>query len=237
MCVLRDFPAIVVGRYFTLICCPCIFIGQTGCIIADGQHELVCNHPFVKQVESGAFRHFPDYHTGFPYRVWLLEHLPAAERVRCRLIGFYKFHRARLPSPGMVYQQLCIDAKQLIQHLLVPDGLPCDVSHRVDAVLLQFAGYAFSHTPEIRQRSVRPQLPAVCHLIQFRYAHTVLVRWDMLGLDVHCYFAEVQIGANPCGCRDASLPQYIADHSSCQFVCRDSVGGQIIRYVHEHFVY
>ena len=120
--------------------------------------SLVCNHPFVKQVESGAFRHFPDYHTGFPYRVWLLEHLPAAERVRCRLIGFYKFHRARLPSPGMVYQQLCIDAKQAIQHLLVPDGLPCDVSHRVDAVLLQFAGYAFSHTPEIRQRSVRPRL-------------------------------------------------------------------------------
>ena len=59
----------------------------------------------------------------------------------------------------------------------------------------------------------------------------------MLGLDVHCYFAEVQIGANPCGCRDASLPQYIADHSSCQFVCRDSVGRQISRYVHEHFVY
>ena len=126
MCVLRDFPAIVVGRYFTLICCPCIFIGQTGCIIADGQHELVCNHPFVRGRSRAALSAISRTTTrAFRYRVWLLEHLPAAERVRCRLIGFYKFHRARLPSPGMVYQQLGIDAKQLIQHLLVPAARHC----------------------------------------------------------------------------------------------------------------
>ena len=49
------------------------------------------------------------------------------------------------------------------------------------------------------QRTVRPQFPAVGHFVQFRYAYTVFVRRNVVGLDVHCYFAEVQIGANPCG--------------------------------------
>ena len=49
----------------------------------------------------------------------------------------------------MVYQQLGVDAEQLVQQLLVLNGLPCDVAHRVDAVLLQLVGYAFPYTPEI----------------------------------------------------------------------------------------
>ena len=96
-----------------------------------------------------------------------LKDLPGTDTVRLRPIDFYVGDPAGLPAPGVVDQQLGVDAKQLIEQRLVivfpdlPDGAPGDISHGVDADGLELFGIAFSHPPEVGQRAVHPKLSAV----------------------------------------------------------------------------
>ena len=78
-----------------------------------------------------------------------MKDLPGTDTVRLRPIGFYVGDSAGLPAPGVVDQQLGVDAKQLIEQRLVivfpglPDGAPGDISHGVDTDGLELFGIAF----------------------------------------------------------------------------------------------
>ena len=108
-----------------------------------------------------------------------------------------------LPSPGVVYEQLRIDAEKLVQQLLVVDvprfshRAPSHILHGVQAMGLQFLGIPGTHPPKIGQGTVAPQGLPIAHLIQFRNAHTVFVWGNVLGLNIHGHLGQVQVGADP----------------------------------------
>ena len=58
----------------------------------------------------------------------------------------------------------------------------------------------------------------------------------MFGHDVHGHFGQVQVGADACGGGDAGLVVDRPHDVACQFVRGFSVGVQVARGVHEHFV-
>ena len=63
----------------------------------------------------------------------------------------------------MVDEQFCVDTKQFIEQFLVviicrlPDRTPGNISHGVQAVGFQLGGIAFSHPPEVGERTVGPE--------------------------------------------------------------------------------
>ena len=132
-----------------------------------------------------------------------LKDLPGTDTVRLRPIDFYVGDPAGLPAPGVVDQQLGVDAKQLIEQRLVivfpdlPDGAPGDISHGVDADGLELFGIAFSRPPEVGQRAVHPKLSAVAHFIQLRDPDTALIRRDVFGHDVHSDLVKIEVCADP----------------------------------------
>ena len=83
---------------------------------------------------------------------------------------------------------------------------------------------------------MRPKLTPELHLIQFSYSDAVLVSGDVLRHNVHCHFAEEKIRADSCGCCDAGRFKHIENNLHGKIMCRDLVGIQIVRHIHEHFV-
>ena len=111
-----------------------------------------------------------------------------------------------------------------------------NVSHRIQTVLLQLLLVAPSHPPEIRQRTVIPEQSAVTHLVQFCNAHTISIRLYMFCHNIERHFAQIEIGSDPGGCRDARLSKDILYHfrrkfSRCHVVCP-----QIMCDIHKHLV-
>ena len=58
---------------------------------------------------------------------------------------------------------------------------------------------------------MRPKLAPELHLIQLCNADAVLVGGDVLRHNVHCHFAEKEVRADSCGCRDAGCFKHIED--------------------------
>ena len=142
----------------------------------------------------------------------------------------------------MVDEQLCVDAEHLVEQLLIvvfvqfSDGAFCDVAHRVDADGLKLFGVTPSNAPKVRQRTVRPELPAVAHFVKLRDADAIFIRRDVLRHDVHGDLAEVEIRSDARRGRDARGVQHIEDHGLCQLA-----GGHVIRlevagHVHHHLI-
>ena len=83
------------------------------------------------------------------------------------------------------------------------DGTAGDFPHRVNTVCLQPSCGSSSYTPEVGKRLMVPQFLSVALLVQLGNAHTVLVGRDMLGDDIHCHLAEIQIRSDACRRRNA----------------------------------
>ena len=83
---------------------------------------------------------------------------------------------------------------------------------------------------------MRPKLTPELYLIQLCNADTVLVGGDMLRHNIHCHFAEKEIRPNPSGCRDAGCLKHVEDDLHGKVMCRELVGVQVVRHVHEHLV-
>ena len=101
----------------------------------------------------------------------------------------------------MVNQQLRIDPEELIKTFLAKgpgvQGHPGNIAHGENPLLFQLPGNAAPHPPEIRQRPVIPQLPAVGHLVQAGNSRPLGIRRNPLGHNVHSHLAQVQVGPHP----------------------------------------
>ena len=100
----------------------------------------------------------------------------------------------------MIDEELRVDAEQLIEQIFIVEiprpaqGTAGHVAHGIHAVLRQLLRVTAPHPPEICDGLMRPQQPAVSHLIQVRDAHAVPVRLDVLGHDIQRDLAKVHIG-------------------------------------------
>ena len=159
-----------------------------------------------------------------------------------RLVGLHVRDGAGLPAPGVVDEQLGIDAEQFVQELLVvvvrglTDGAPGDVPHGVQAVGLQLGGVAPAHPPEVGEGAVAPQQPPVAPLVQLRDADAVLVRRHVLGPDVHGHLGQVQVRTHARRSGDAGGLENVQDDRSGQLPGRHVVGVQVVGHVHEYLV-
>ena len=83
-------------------------------LIAYGQHHLVCHETFIHQLQRQIFCHFLNDDLCFFCGIGALQHLTGTKAVVFRLIRFDLRNGAWLPAPGMINQQLSIDAKHAI---------------------------------------------------------------------------------------------------------------------------
>ena len=168
---------------------------QAGGIVPDGQVDLVGHQPLIHQIQNQFFRHFPHHQPGLFIGVGGGQHLAGAEGAALRLIRLDVGNRGRLPAPGMVDEQLGVDAEGLVQQVLVvvfprpAAGTQRNIAHRVQPQLLQPPLVAAAHPPEVGQRGVSPQRLAVGLLVQFGDAHPVFIGGNVLGHNVHRHLA------------------------------------------------
>ena len=81
-----------------------------------------------------------------------------------------------------------------------------------------------------------PKGLAVAHFVQFCDADTALVGWNMLGHNVHSYFAQIKIGSDTGSGCDAGGFQHIQNDFSGQVPGREPVGGKVVCHIHEDLV-
>ena len=205
-------------------------------IIAYGQYQLVCHQSLRYQIERHTLSHLLYHHTGFLRVIGFLQHLSATERVRFWPVCLHSLHRARFPTPGMIYQQFCIHAKKTIELLLVMYRHPRQLTHGVDTIHRQFLRNTASHSPELRDRTIIPEFATIRHFIQFGDTHTILVCRHLLSHNIHRHLTEIHVRTDACCCRDACLFQHIADHLHRQFMGRHLISTQVGRHIHDHLV-
>ena len=208
-----------------------------GCsVIPDVQGHTACGQPFIHQIQHHEIDHFARNQFGILPAVGAGKHLTGTEGIGLRLVSFDILHRAGFLSPCMINQQFGIDAEFFVKRFHIVEGKPRQISHGENAFLVQSPFRPASDAPEIRQRTVLPQLFPIFPLIQFGNPHAVLIRLDALRHDVHCDFGEIQIGPDA-GCRcDSGCFQHIADHRHDQLVRTHAVQRQIIGQIKKAFV-
>ena len=142
----------------------------------------------------------------------------------------------------MVDEQFGIYTKQIVEQFLIvavggfSQGAAGNVAHGEKTVFLQLFCVPAPHPPEIRQGAVRPEHAPVGSLVKLRNPHAVLVGFDVLGSDIQSDLAEVEVGADACGSRDAGGLEHIPDHFHGQIPGGQAVGIQIVGYIHEHLI-
>ena len=219
-----------------VILCPPRWVGQVLNVIANCENHLIGDKPLVYQVQNKQVRHFPDNQPCFLWLIRTVQNLTGAETVGAGTIGFNCLNGSWLPAPRMVDEQFRVLAEQLIKQVLVPLGTKGNIAHGEHSILFKFLGNASTYAPEVCEGLMRPKLTTELHLIQLRDADTVLVGGDVLRHNVHRHFAEKKIRADPCGCCNAGCLKHIEDDLHGEVMCRELVGVQVVRHVHEHLV-
>ena len=192
------------------------------------QYQLVC--------------HFLHNNPCFICRVRTLQYLSRSGTVRLRTIRFDLCNRARFVPPGMINQKFCIHTKQFVKQIFTiiicffSDGAARHISHGIHSVFCQFLRISRSDTPEIRDRPVVPKQFTVTFFIQLGNAHTVFIRIDVLCHNIHCDFAQIQVGSDPGSGRDPNVILHIQNDSLRQLISCHSIGFQIMCHVHKHFI-
>ena len=83
-------------------------------IITNCQHDLVRYKLLIHQIQNHLIRHlFYDQFCFFKI-IRTMKYLSGANTVHFRFVGLNHFHGTGFIPPGMVDQQLCINAKQFI---------------------------------------------------------------------------------------------------------------------------
>ncbi len=217
-------------------------VGQALPVISDGKLHQIRHKGLVHQLQNHLLGHLPHDQPRFLKIIGRHQHLPRADAVRGGTVSLDVFHPAALGAPGMVDQKLGIDAEEPVEKLgvvhlaLPPQRTARHVAHSVQAVLLQLFRDPPAHTPEIRQRAVLPQRPAVAHLVQLGDAHAVLIRGHVLGHNVHGDLGQVQIRADPDGGGDACGCQHVPHNGHGVFARALAAGADIIRRVQKNLV-
>ena len=217
MGVLGNFPPIGIRHHLALVFAANLRPGQALHVVADGEGQLVGGQALFHQIQGELVCHLPNHQAGFLPGIRAGQHLAGADGIGSGPIGLDIRNGAGLPAPGVVNQQLCVDAEEGIQKILVEkrrllaQGAPGDVPHGVQAVLFQALGVAPAYPPEVRQGAVVPQELPVGHLVQLCNADPLPVRLHMLGHNVHSHLAQVQVGAHPGGGRDAGMVQHLTN--------------------------
>ena len=136
----------------------------------------------------------------------------------------------------MIDQKLGIYTEHLIQDLLIRDTAPCHVTHGRQACCFQLLRVPSSDTPEVRERRMVPQLPAVTHFIQLRDPHAVPVRGSLLRHDVHGDLGKIKIRPDTGSSRDPGLLQNLPHHLHGKLMRGQIVNLQIVRRVDKNFI-
>lgn len=167
-----------------------------------------------------------------------MKYLPGRNAVRGRPVLLDNINRHRFPAPGMVDDEFCINAKDLIEQGFKDriKGCPGNISQREQLHRLQSGCDTAADPPEIRQRSVRPKNLSETHLVQFSYADAVLVGFGFLGNDIHGHLGKEQIRADTGRSRDAGVVEHIAYHRHGHLMGGHAVGAQVVGHVNEHLV-
>ena len=106
-------------------------------IIAYGQHQLIGDQPLVHQIQRQCIRHLPDNQSRLVKGIGALEYLAGNNALIFGLICLYIRYGTGFPAPGMINEQLCVDSKEPIEHLLIvivcrfPDGATGNITHGV----------------------------------------------------------------------------------------------------------
>ena len=236
--MLGDFPAVAVRHDLAAEIAACGVFN----VVADRQRELVGHEALFKQIHCDGLCHLAHDEARFIVRIRALQNLPGADAVRLRPVRFDVLHPAWFPAPGMVDEQLCVDAEHLVEQLFVvvfvrlADGAFCNVAHGVDTDGLELFGVTPSNAPKVRQRTVRPELPAVAHFVKLCDADAIFIRRDVLRHDVHGDLAEVEICSDARRGRDAGVVQYVQYDAHGEFPRGQAVGLEIGRCVDEYLV-
>ena len=207
--VCRDFPAVLRanGR-----------IGEAADVVTDGQDQLVSHQLLVHEAEGDGVRHLMDDRSGLVRLVGAMEDLRIAEGPVLGLVGLDGSHGAGLPAPGVVDEELGVDAEEVVEKVLVQkvigtsQGAPRNVSHGEHAVGFQFLDVTCAYAPEVPQRSVGPEPLPVSHLVQLGDPHAVGVRFLVLGQDVHGDLGQVEVGPDAGGGCNTGLLIDLQDH-------------------------
>ena len=186
--------------------------------------------------------HLAHHEARFLEGVGAMQHLSRAEGAGLGTIGLDVGYGAGLPAPGMVYEQLGIHPEQVVEQVFVLAGVTCaeratrDVSHRAQTRLVELAGRRAAHTPEVGKGTMVPEQVPVAHLVELGDARPVLVGRHVLRDDVHRHLCEVEVGAQPDGCRDSRLREHVAGEHRGEFVRRHACRAQVSRHVDEDLV-
>ena len=135
-----------------------VALGDVFDVIAHVQHNLVRQEFLGDEVQYHLVGHLPDDEPCLLIRVGAVKHLAAADARGGRTIRFNGFHRAGLIAPGVVNQELGIDAKDLVELFLslCIQGTASDIAHGIKAHVGKLFGIALAHAPKIRYRGMCP---------------------------------------------------------------------------------
>ena len=238
MGILGDPPAVAVRHGLAVIAAA----GRVLDVIAYRQGELVCDQALFQEVQGDGLRHLPNDPSGLLVVVGALQDLAGADAVGLWPVGLDVLYPAGFPAPGVVDEELGVDAEQPVEQLLVvvfagfPEGAAGDVAHGVKSGGFQLPGVALAHPPEVRQGAVIPELFPVAQLIQLGDADAVLIRRNVLRHDVHGHLAEVEVAADARRGGDAGGPQDIQNHGLRQLPGCHVIGWEVAGDVHHHLV-
>ena len=205
VCMLWHHLAVVVLLYVAVIFGEYVLVLQVFCVISHVHRYLVSDELVGNQFQCHAVSHLLYYHACFLEGIRLCQHLSAAERTSFRPVCLYHVHSARLPTPGVVYEQFSVYSEEAVKQFFVLFRHACHLAHSVYAIYFQRPCDAASYAPEVRNGSMVPQLPAIGHLVQLCYAHPVLVGLRLLGHDVHSHLCQIHIRTYAGCCRNARL--------------------------------
>ena len=180
--------------------------------------------------------HFEYYGAGFFEAIRFGQYLPAANAVSFGAVSLDVLYGAWFPTPRMVYDKFGIDPENAIEFIGVQQRCAGDIAKSLHSIHFQARGEPAPDTPEIRERAVCPVFSAETHLVKRCYAHTVGIRFAMLGFDIHRNLCQIHVRPNAGSGGNAGCLQYVAYHSHGEVVWSGFVDSQILCGIYENLV-
>ena len=202
-------PAVIIQRHGAAVIGVCVQgFGVKG--NRPGQHGGF--QVLIHQVGAEQVGHFLEHQQPFLVGIGPGQHLACVQAAVIGLVVFDIAQARGLDAPGVVDEQLRVDAEQVVEIALVGQRHGGHVAHGVQAAALQRPGRAGADVPEIRQRAVGPEQQLVVRFVQLGDAHAVLVGGFLLRHDVHAHLRQVQVRADAHGGSDAGGIEHVTDH-------------------------
>ena len=211
-------------------------------VVLYRKHHAITYQRMLHQSHGYRVHHFADHKAGLVKGVWVLQNL-ALPRATGAGFGLLDVSNGtRFVTPGVVYQNFGIHAEKLVQAFGVLDTHPGDVPHgensaaTVQIALFQTLRNPAAHLPKTGNGAMRPELPTVTHLVQFRNANAVGIGFHMLGHHVHGDLAEIQVCADAACSRNPCRGEHVLNNGLHQFPRRLLIQLQVFRQVQEAFI-